>query len=425
MNWLQKFRTKAYSWLRWSEQYTHTDMVYLAKGGGWLTGDTIATMAVTFGIALAFGNLVPKSIYGTYKFVLSVTSILSIAALPGLKTAVTRAASKGYDGTIFSALKARLRWGLLATLGSFGASGYYLWQADEKLAIAFAVAAMLIPFFEAFDLYKPLLNGKKKFKESAKYDVMSRIVSGVVLVSAIFLTDNLFWILLAYFGSWSLVRLLFFYWITDRFVENNNQDEESITYGKHLSLMQVIDKVANHLDKILLFHFLGASQLAIYSFAKAVPEQGKSILKNISTLAFPKFANRSGSELQDQLLQKITIFMLILIPAISIYWFIAPYVYQIFFSQYEASIFFSQVYAFSLLGTAAMLPKTALEAKKNTRKLYAFHIIGPIVYIATLTVLVVTFGVMGAIISIIFKRLFYLTLSYYLVEKNSNTIIID
>jgi O-antigen/teichoic acid export membrane protein len=414
---LEKLKNKIKWVLRWSEQYTHTDMVYLAKGGGWLTGDTLATMAVTFGIALAFGNLVPKNVYGTYKFVLSITSILSIATLPGMKKAVTRAVAQGADSTIFSALKERLQWGILSTLGSLGVSGYYLWQANQELAVAFALVAFLIPLFQSFDLYKPLFDGKKRFDAHAKYDVLTRVTAGAALVTTIFLTDNLFWILLTYFGSWAIVKMSIFYYATNRFIENAENNKKSLTYGKHLSLMRVMNKIANNLDKILLFHFLGATQLAIYSFAKAIPEQGKSILKSLSTLAFPKFTNRSESELQNQLLQKIGIFILVLIPAIIIYWFVAPYLYQIFFPEYTSSIFFSQIYAFSLLGTATLIPKTALLAKGDTKKLYIFNLVGGLFHISILIVLVFFFGIIGAISTIIFKRLFRLGLSYYLVNK--------
>ena len=49
--------------------------------------------------------------------------------------------------------------------------------------------------------------------------------------------------------------------------------------------------------RILAFHYLGAVELAIYSFAIAPPEQIKGVFKFLGTLALPKFSKRLGSAL--------------------------------------------------------------------------------------------------------------------------------
>lgn len=402
--------------LRWSEQYTKTDMIYLAKGGGWLTFDTVVSAFITFGIAVAFANLLPKETYGTYRFILSVVAILAIPTLAGMKTALTKSVAQGFDGSLLAVLKERLRWGMLSTLGSFGVSGYYLWQGNQELGIAFAIIALLIPLYESFALFQSFLNGKKKFNTLAQYNIASRLFSGFVLVGTIFLTSNLFLILLAYFGSWIIARTFLFYRTKSRFTENNKVDMGTTSYGKHLSLMQIISIIANHLDKILLFHFLGAAQVAIYAFAVAIPEQAKGMLKSLSTLALPKFANRSSESIRSQLWQKIGVFILVVIPAIGLYWIAAPYIYEIFFPEYTQSIFYSQIYTLSLIGTATILPKAALEAKESIKNLYIFNLIGSVVYIGLLIVLVVLYGLLGAIIAIILKRLFHLGLASYLVK---------
>ncbi len=58
--------------------------------------------------------------------------------------------------------------------------------------------------------------------------------------------------------------------------------------------MGLINALAGQLDKIITYHYLGASELAIYSFAVAMPEQIKGIFKNLNTLAFPKFSTQQN-----------------------------------------------------------------------------------------------------------------------------------
>ena len=60
-------KQRIYKGLKWSQKYTQTDMVYLAKGGFWLGMGQIITGLASFLLTLAFANLVPKETFGTYK----------------------------------------------------------------------------------------------------------------------------------------------------------------------------------------------------------------------------------------------------------------------------------------------------------------------------------------------------------------------
>ena len=121
-NGMQKLKSKAHNILRWSEKYTKTDMVYLAKGGSWFALGTALSWLISFGTALAFANLIPKETFGAYQYVLSIVGIFGIMTLTGMNTAISRAAARGKDGSLFEALKEKIRWGLL------GDSGQYFWR---------------------------------------------------------------------------------------------------------------------------------------------------------------------------------------------------------------------------------------------------------------------------------------------------------
>ena len=88
---VQKAKNKIYKALRWSEKYTKTDMLYLAKSGSWLSFGHGFAMLSGFFMSLAFANLFPRESFGTYKFVLSMAGILGAFSLTGMGTAVTQA----------------------------------------------------------------------------------------------------------------------------------------------------------------------------------------------------------------------------------------------------------------------------------------------------------------------------------------------
>jgi O-antigen/teichoic acid export membrane protein len=143
-------------------------MVYLTKGSTWLNLDALLSNALLFLLAMAFANLLPKEVYGTYRYIISFSSILLFANLSGIKGAAVRAVSQGYEKIITDGYKARVKWGLLSSLASFIVGLYYIFQDNTLLASAFFIAAIFLPFFQSGDLYSSYLLGKKNFRLNTK-----------------------------------------------------------------------------------------------------------------------------------------------------------------------------------------------------------------------------------------------------------------
>jgi O-antigen/teichoic acid export membrane protein len=185
--------------LRWSEKYFKTDMVYLARGGFWLTlGQTISSLS-SFLLVVAFANLLPKETYGTYKYVLSIAGILAISTLSGMSTAIIQAVARGYEGSLVPALKTKIRWGLLGGLAGLILAGYYFYQGNITLTVSFLISAVFLPFMDSFGIYDAFLQGRKLFDISAKYGIISQIIAVIILITTLFFTKNLFFILFVYF----------------------------------------------------------------------------------------------------------------------------------------------------------------------------------------------------------------------------------
>src|SRR3989344_3576832 len=119
--------------LRWSEQYTKTDMVYLASGGFWLGLGQIVASGSVFLTSIAFANLLAPELYGIYKYVLSVFGMLAITTLFGMDSAVTQSTARGFEGTITPAFKEKMKWGTLGSLASLAIALYYYAQGNMTL----------------------------------------------------------------------------------------------------------------------------------------------------------------------------------------------------------------------------------------------------------------------------------------------------
>lgn len=412
-----KIKQKIYNLLRKSQKYTKTDMVYLAKGGFWLTVGKIVSTIASFLSAIAFANLLPREVYGQYKYILSVASILAIPTLSGMNTAVTQAVARGYEGSFIPALKTRIKWGLLGGLASLGLAGYYYFQDNITLTFCFLIAAIFLPFMDSLNIYGSFLEGKKRFDVSAKFTIFIRIISLGAMISVLFLTNNVFLILFTYFISHTLLRFVFLKITLRKFKLNKKQDHETIPFGKHLSLIQIIGTIANQIDKIILWHFLGATYLAIYSFSTLPVKQIKSFLKPIYPLALPKLVRQNRSILKKTLPGKIFKFTAALFLLILIYIIIAPYVYKLFFPEYISSAAYSQLYVFSLIFYPLGMIGIFFVAIKREKPLYIVNITTSITRIILLIILIPVYGIPGAIVALLASQFINTCALYYFFKK--------
>ncbi|HEX9608834.1 MAG TPA: oligosaccharide flippase family protein, partial [Candidatus Paceibacterota bacterium] len=97
---VERIKRAAYNVLRKSERYTKTDMVYLTKGGIWLSISQGVAMVTGLLVAIAFANLLTPETFGTYKFVLSLAGIIGAFSLTGMSTALIRSVANGQEGAL-------------------------------------------------------------------------------------------------------------------------------------------------------------------------------------------------------------------------------------------------------------------------------------------------------------------------------------
>lgn len=407
---MMNLKNKIYNLLVWSQKYTKTDMVYIAKGGFWLTLKQIIVAISLFLLAIIFANFLPKETFGTYKYILSASEILIIFSLNGIYTAIIQSTARGYEGSFIENLKIRIKWGLLGTIISLIIALYYFTSGNTTLSIGFLIISLFIPFFESFQNYDALLIGRKNFRDSSLLFMILQIIVIGLMIGALFLTKNLFIILLVHFLSFSFIGGLFFILIYKKHHPNKNTDPELIKYGKHLSLLNAFSLASNYIDKILVYNFLGPTELAIYIFAITPPNQIWAFLNNMQTLALPKYSEKDGNESRIGMSKKLIIFGAIIAAISIIYIFAAPPIYRLIFPQYSEAIGYTQLYSLFLITAIIIIPFTFIKSQKNIKALYRFNTITPILNTIIL-IIMIQFGLTALIIGKIingFINLFYL-----------------
>ncbi len=413
---ISKIKNKAKELLLWSQKYTKTDMLYLARGSFWLTLGQGIQMASGLILAVAFANLLPKEVYGIYRYVLSVATIVGVFTLSSMGTVITRAVARGYDGALRVGFRAQMIWSIGIVIASGMASLYYYINDNTTLAISLLIVGAFVPFIKGFGLYKSYLTGKQLFRESVTLGIWRKPLPLIAIITTLFLTDNPVIILLAYYSS-NAISLGFIYLIVVRrypATPKPNSDPELINYGKHLSFMTALGNIASNMDKILIFHFLGAAPVAIYSLATVPIKHIQTLFNTTQTLALPRLSKRNLRELQQTLHHKIRVATLLMAIITVAYILAAPFLFKLLFPAYLDSVLLSQIIALTLLTLPRTLYSQALEAHKMKRELYILRISVPIVRISLLGIFLPLYGIWGAVYTLLGTQMYATVLTGFL-----------
>ncbi len=392
-------------------------MVYLAKNGFWVFLSYAFTLLSGFFLVIVMTKILSQETYGLYIYVISIINILQLSTLPGMTAALTQAISRGYEGSLSEAIKLKIYGGLAGTLASLILSLCYYFSNQLTLAACFASIGLIFPFINSFFDYETLLIGRGLFKLNSEYKIVIRIITVLIPLVVLLFSKNIIATLIATFLSLSLSGLFFFLYTIKKYKPNKKIDDKTIPYGLHLSAIQAIKFLGDNLGGIIIFHFFGAANLAVYALALMPIKKLQDLNALIREMSLPKLSQRPDEIIKKNLTKKIVKFSFVWLFIALIYLLAAPTIYKIFFPNYAGSVIFSQL----LILTIVLLPydfyPVYFRAKMKKNLLYIVNILGPALKLTLFFVLIPRFQIMGAVISIIASETIIAGLNYFLFKK--------
>lgn len=409
--------------LKWLERYTKTDMVYLAKGGFWTILSQIIVSLSTLLLAIAFAHFVSKEVYGEYKYILSIASILGTFTLTGLSSAITKAVTLGYEGTLEYAFWKNIKWSVLFFVLTLGASVYYFANGNVTIGIAMLVIGSLSPVLSSTNLYNAYLVAKKDFSRSAIYfGIIGNVFPALCIFLAILLHSTPLWFVITYFVSNTLIGIILYKKILKIYKPNDKVDEGVVGYSKHLSVIGILGGLANNIDQVLIFHYIGPAQLAIYNFALAIPSQIKGPIKGIAGLIFPKYTEREDHDIRHGMRNKYLVTFVVSLAIIITYVLCAPLIFHTLFPKYLDSIFYSQILSLSLLAIVSIPAEIYFVAKEKIKEQYIANISIPILQIIIMFSFIMWKGILGVVIARVIIKILWSIINISLFEKTSRNL---
>ncbi len=389
-------------------------MVYAARGGFWLVIAKGVALSTSLLLAISMANLISPEVFGSYKFVLSATGIFGAFTLTGASTAMIQSVARGYEGAFRVCTREYLKWSIGSVGIALAAAGYYFINGNNVLALSFLIVAIGNPILVSSSFFSQFISAKKDFKTGSIFDSIADVVPVISLIAATFLTKNPSLLIATYFFSGIAVNIILREETLRKFRPNDRIDPETSSYARHLSAMGIIGKIGENIDKILVYHYLGAASLAVYAFAQTPIAQLKLLNDIPAQLAFPKLSERSLPELQKTLPRKIFMLMGIILVIVCTYIFAAPFLFSLLFPKYVEGVIFTQVLALSLVFAPGSLFSAALTAHMKRKELYISQSVLPLIKIGLFIVLLPLFGIWGAVITILTSQCIMFLLYGYL-----------
>ncbi|ERL99450.1 membrane protein involved in the export of O-antigen and teichoic acid [Rhodobacteraceae bacterium HIMB11] len=406
------------SFLRWSERYTKTDMVYLVQGASWLTLTQIIASLSGFVLLYILANKLTPETLGEYRFLMTGFTLVCVIALPGMRTALRESVPKGYTGNLHIAFWSMFRWGLLSAAISILVASYYFFTGKYELSLGFVIIALIVPIYNAATGYGEFLIAIKSLRQNTIYAVTTRLIGLLVTIGVVLLAPKFAWVILAATLLGTVMPNLIFHVkvLKEHSSKGNPKDPKLKTYAKHLSIMTALGLFAGQLDKILIWNVIGAEALALFYIAQTVPQNITSNLNTIPTLAFAKFGTKDPKVIKATLLPKLMKYFGVIAFICFGYILIAPIIFSWFFPTYLDAIPYSIAFACIPLFGALLPIKTYLTTIKATQALYVISIIPPATRIGVALLLIPSFGLWGVVLSMISEALIrsILLLYYFL-----------
>lgn len=403
------------------------DFSNLAKGGLWTSLSFLVGTLGSIVTMIAFGNLLPREIYGSYSYLLSLGASLSFLTLSGTGTAVIRSVARGYERIIPAAFKFQLKWNLLPMGVMLSVALYYGYKDNLLFAASLVLLSLAYPLAESFHLYKSILTGQRRFHTLTKITNITTLVGAIATVTTLLLTENIL-VLIAVYTIMALIPNLIAYRWSIRDIDKTPPQEEELSEMKrtsiHMTGAGIIGIVASYIDRVALFQIAGPGALAVYSFAIAGPDRLKSLSKNLMSVGFSNLTRRSLSQIREVFYWRV--FLLFFLGAVLFlsYWFIAPFVFSIFLPKYLDAVPYSRMLASGIMFVPVTAYLGGIFAGQNMLKAtYALNLSGHLTRITLFITLAWFWQIWGLVVASVLSQIISLLSGIMIWERESKRLI--
>ncbi len=345
--------------------------------------------------------------FGTYSFVISLTSLMTIFGFIGLKNSIMQSVARGHLATYRNSLPLSFAGCLMGSFIMLMIAHFYQKTDQTVLMYCFIIAAISLPFYEGLSQWRQISLGKENFKSFFKLETAWQFaMHASMIVVALIFPNNIPLAVLVFLGVPSVLNTV----LTIRDLRALKPDEtnepESIRYGIRTSFYAAFNTLAVQSDKLLLFLFMSPASVAVFVAAERIPELMRNLVQDGIAAMAPRFAREcSYTKDLDRALKMSALILGLLIAAFSVT--ILPWLLILIFGEeYAESVPYAQALALSVaVGNAATLRYRFIRSQLDSKSYAKITITTSVFRVMSSALLIPLFGIAGAVASAFAYRL--------------------
>ncbi len=279
------------------------DFKNLGRGVAFLNLPGFVNLLLVLGALPVVLRSLDADLYGKLQFVLALQVWLFTFGAPNITYGAKRGIARGLRGTLLYAFSKQ--WQLLVGVGLLflvGFSFMYL-RGDVVLSFLLLIMGLYAVFGYLFEVsLSEFFVAEKKFGERALWQIVSSVVAVGGSTVIAYSTHDVVWYALFLFGSMTVVswvgcaRVVFRYDLFSSY-RDGQIDKSVLPYGIKLLPSDLILAGAERAAHFLVGAFFGFFELAIFSVAHSLRDQGMEVMKSIRPLLYADFAKTERKEL--------------------------------------------------------------------------------------------------------------------------------
>lgn len=297
-------------------------------------------------------RVLEPEVFGQYRYGIAISMIVPLFFLSGIPNTITSMIAKGQENIFFAAIKRYIYSTRIPTVFFLITSLSLLYLNFTFLGLVLLLITICSPLYQTVQFYGSYLNGKQDYKRIFLYGLIPDIIAitSVILASIFFSTQPLV-ILGVFLLSNSLGTLIPFLLTVRTYkikFESKITSEDLISLSKTVSQSNLIQGVGGQIDKLISFHLVSSSGLAVYSIVTMAVQQFRGFQKILYAILLPKQSlNRDHTHFYKALWLYIGVSALFCVA----YIITAPVIFTILFPQYLAFVNLSQFASIAIIFT--------------------------------------------------------------------------
>ncbi len=363
-------------------------------------------------------NILSQNNFGEFKLITTWLGIAAGIGYTGYYYILPQKIARGESYNLNKVFLETFVKSLPTFIGLFFLSAYYLYNHNLNLSSGFFFASLVAPTLCVSTLVNIYYMGKSNFKMFALAQNFVDTIQLLVLSLLAYYTSNFILIISIYYLATIFANLLIIAKVLhdDRKIKQVNRPIVEIPslpiperkMQSKLNISGIILGFTNQIDKLLIFHFIGAAPLAIYSITSAMSDQARTPIKALSSAIFPRMT-------KDRFTKKKLFITYFILTLLCIFLFLIllvlyPYIFKYLFPKYIEYIYLANIASLSILFAPTQLLYLYSQSKNDLQTLNTYANLNTFLQI-TLYTLATFLG--SIVLFLIFKTLIMFSSTVY------------